>query len=597
MPHRHCLGGKKDSMGIVFVVSLLGGVALFLFGMSLMGDGLKKAAGNKLELTLWKLTNNSWKGVLLGTVVTAIIQSSSATTVIVVGLVNSGMMKLAQSISVIMGANIGTSITGWVLCLSYIGGDSTISSLFSTTMISAVVAIIGILLRNFSKQDTKKQVGDILLGFAVLMCGLQAMSGAVAPLKESEAFVKVLTRFSNPFLGVLVGIVVTAILQSASASVGLLQALTATGVIDFSMAFPVIMGMGIGAAAPVLLSSLSANTNGKRTALVYLCNDVCGAVIISTLFYAGHALFHFPDTLMNRTMTPVSVALVNSLFRIATVCILFPFIKTIEKLVTWLVKDKPDEMADQAELERLEERFIANSVLALESSHQVVLAMAENTRKNLKRAIGLLSDYSTEEMEKVLQKEDVIDKYEDKIGSYLMKITSTQVTDTQSRELSLMLHAIGDLERIGDHAVNIMEAAKELHDKKISFSEEAKKELEVLSAAIMEIIDLAVATFEQEDEQLAKKVEPLEELVDILCDELKMRHVNRLQAGTCTLNQGFVFNDLLTNFERVSDHCSNLAVAVIELRTKIDNPHEYMDKIKDETFYQYFEAYRKQYEI
>lgn len=581
-------------MGIV-IISLLGGVALFLFGMSLMGEGLKKAAGNKLELTLWKLTNNPIKGVLLGTVVTAIIQSSSATTVIVVGLVNSGMMKVIQSISVIMGANIGTSITGWILCLSYIGGDSAISSLLSTATISAVVAIIGILFRSFSKSDTKKQVGDILLGFAVLMCGLQTMSTAVAPLRESAVFTDILTSFSNPFLGILIGIIVTAILQSSSAAVGLLQALTVTGVIDFSLAFPIIMGMGIGAAAPVLLSSLSANTNGKRTAFVYLFNDLFGAVLISVIFYTANAIFHF--SFLHRIMSPVSIAFLNSVFRIATVILLFPFIKYVEKLVTFLFKDKPEELEDRAEIEKLEERFIVNPTLAIERSKQVLGFMAEKTRKNLTRSIRLLTEYEQEGFDKVLQQEDVIDQYEDKLGSYLVKVTSAEVSDAQSRELSLMLHAIGDLERIGDHAVNIVEAAKEINDKKIEFSGEAKIELEVLSNAIQEIVSLAIDTFNNEDVELAKRVEPLEELVDILCDELKLRHVNRLQAGTCTLNQGFIFNDLITNYERVSDHCSNLAVAVVELETKMGNSHEYMNRVKDAQFNHFFEEYKKKYAI
>lgn len=582
-------------MGIALVLSLLGGVALFLFGMNLMGEGLKKAAGNKLEVTLWKLTNSPLKGVLLGTIVTSIIQSSSATTVIVVGLVNSGMMKVAQSISVIMGANIGTSITGWILCLSYIGGDSAISSLLSTATISAVVAIIGILFRSFSKNDTKKQVGDILLGFAVLMCGLQTMSSSVAPLKESAAFTEILTKFSNPFLGILIGIVITAILQSASAAVGLLQALTVTGAVDFSLAFPVIMGMGIGAAAPVLLSSISANTNGKRTAFVYLFNDLFGAILISIIFYMVNAFVGF--TFMDYTMTPVSVALLNSVFRIATVILLFPCIRYMEKLVTWLFKDKPDELEDRAEIEKLEERFIGNPDLAIERCRQVIGFMAEKTRKNLFRAMDLLIQYDQEQFEKVLQQEDVIDQYEDKLGSYLIKVTKGEVSDVQSRELSLMLHAIGDLERIGDHAVNIVEAAKEINDKKVAFSDEAKAELTVLSSAIQEIVSLALETFVAEDVETAVRVEPLEETVDILCDELKMRHINRLQSGTCTLNQGFIFNDLITNYERVSDHCSNLAVAVVELESKLDNPHEYMNRIKDQQFTNYFDEYKEKYAI
>lgn len=586
-------------MGIASLIALLGGVALFLFGMNLMGEGLKKVAGNKLEITLWKLTNNPVKGVLLGTIVTAIIQSSSATTVIVVGFVNSGMMKVAQAISIILGANIGTSITGWVLCLSYIdGGGGSLASLLSTATLSALIAIIGIFFRNFSKNETKKYVGDIMLGFSVLMYGMQSMSAAVAPLKTMPGFTELLTKFSNPFLGILIGILVTAVLQSASASVGILQALTVTGAIDFSVAFPIIMGMGIGAAAPVLLSSISANTNGRRTAFIYLFNDLIGTFVIANVFYLVNIFVHFD--FLDWQMTPVTVALINTVFRATTMLIIFPFIKYMEKLVTWLFKEKPDEVEDRVEMDKLDERFLPNTALAIDTSKRVVDAMGEKTRKNLHRAVNLISNYSEDSFEKVNVKEDTIDKYEDKLGSYLVRITSNSLNDVQSRQVSLMLHVIGDFERIGDHALNIAETAKEINDKKLVFSEEAKKELENLSGAVCEILDLAIETFEKKDLRTAGRVEPLEEMVDFLCDELKMRHISRVQSGICSLNQGFAFNDLITSYERISDHCSNIAVAVIEEETSMWEAHEYLNhvkSVKDNNFTRYFNEYKQKYSI
>lgn len=586
-------------MGISSLIALLGGVALFLFGMNLMGDGLKKVAGNKLEITLWKLTNNPVKGVLLGMIVTAIIQSSSATTVIVVGFVNSGMMKVAQAISIILGANIGTSITGWILCLSYIdGGGGSLASLLSTATLSALIAIIGILFRNFSKSETKKYIGDIMLGFSVLMYGMQSMSAAVEPLKNMPEFTAILTKFSNPFLSILIGILVTAVLQSASASVGILQALTVTGAIDFSVAFPIIMGMGIGAAAPVLLSSISANTNGRRTAFIYLFNDLIGTFVIANVFYLVHAIVHFK--FMDWQMTPVTVAMLNTVFRATTMLIIFPFIKYMEKLVTWLFKEKPDEVEDRVAMDKLDERFLPNAALAIDTSKQVVDSMGEKTRNNLNRAVELVTNYSEEGFEKINLKEDMIDKYEDKLGSYLVRITGNTMNDVQSREVSLMLHVIGDFERIGDHALNIAETAKEINDKKIAFSEDAKKELAVLAGAVCEIMDLAIETFEKKDIYTAGRVEPLEEMVDFLCDELKMRHISRVQSGICSLGQGFAFNDLITSYERISDHCSNIAVAVIEEETSMWEAHEYLNhvkSVKDNNFTRYFNEYKQKYSI
>lgn len=585
-------------MGITMVLSLLCGIALFLYGMSLMGDGLKRIAGNKLELILYRLTNTPIKGVLLGTGVTAIIQSSSATTVMVVGFVNSGMMKVSQAIGIIMGANIGTSITGWILCLSYVEGSGGIAQLLSTATISALVAIVGIIFKMFLKSKAYHNIGDIMLGFSILMVGMQNMSSAVSPLKESQKFVNALTMFSNPAAGILAGILFTAVLQSASASVGILQALSVTGAVSFATALPIIMGIGVGASCPVLLSSIGTNKNGKRTALVYLLNDLFGLIVWSAIFYSIHAVVHFP--FMNLTMGPVEVALINTIFRLATTIVLMPWIKWIEKTVFWLVKEAAEDNEEQADFELLEERFLAYPALAINQSHKAVNGMARNARKNMLRAFVLMEDYSQEKYQKILEKENLIDKYEDRLGTYLMQLTEKEMDRTQTRQVSKFLHAIGDFERLGDHAENIALVAKELYEKKMTFSEKAQYELGVLQNAAEEILDLTTGAFFENNLELAIKVEPLRELIAVLCGELRMRHIARLRDGKCKLKQGFAFNDLLNNFDRVAAHCSNIAAALIELDTNELGRHEYLRNIKglkNADYSKQFELFEKKYDI
>ena len=585
-------------MGITSILSLLSGVALFLFGMSLMGDGLKKAAGEKLELILYKLTSTPIKGVLLGAAVTAIIQSSSATTVMVVGFVNSGMMKVAQAIGIIMGANIGTSITGWILCLSYIDGSGGIAQLLSTATISAVVSIIGILFKMISKKSTYKNIGDIMLGFSILMFGMQTMSGAVSPLKENPHFVNMLTMFSNPFMGILVGIAFTAVLQSASASIGILQALSVTGAISFASAFPITLGLGVGAACPVLLSSIGTNKNGKRTALIYLMNDLFGMIFWSIAFYSVNAIVHFQ--FMDMTMTPIAIAMLNTVFRLATVIILFPFIKWIEKLVFMLVKDTEEDREEQADFDLLEERFLNYPALAIGQSHTAMNGMAKKARKNILRAMGLIDNYSEERYNKVQEKENLIDKYEDKLGTYLMQLTGRDMTEMQSKLVSIFLHTISDFERLGDHAVNLSRSANELYEKKISFSDEATYELSVLGGAVKEILEITVDAFSNDDVEEAIKVEPLRELINVLCNELKSRHIVRLRNGKCELKQGFAFNNILTDFERIGAHCSNVAVALLESEAEDFDTHEYQKSIREmnnEMYTELFEAYELKYDI
>ena len=584
-------------MSVADVISLLGGIALFLFGMSLMGEGLKKVAGSRLELVLYKLSSTPLKGVLLGTGVTAVIQSSSATSVMVVGFVNSGMMKVKQAIGVIMGAILGTSVTGWILCLSSLEGGSGVVQLLSTEVLTGIVAVVGIILRMFTGKTSNRYVGEILLGFAVLMYGMSAMSGAVSPLRESEAFIRILTSFSNPVLGILVGLAFTSVLQSASAAVGILQALAITGAVTFEVALPIVMGIAIGAAVPVLLSAMGANLNGKRTAFIYLLIDVLGVLIWALLFYGANAIIHF--TFLDTVMSSVSIALMNTLFRLATVIVLLPCIGLMEHMVELLFPDD-GSAAEEQEMDRLEERFLQHPALSIEQSRLVTNSMAERAEGNLLMAVGLRNRWSDKDFRMVGETESVIDRYEDKLGTYLMKITSKSLSQSQSEEVSKYLHTISDFERISDHALNISEAAKEIHDKDLQFSPEACHELDVIESAVREILSVAVGAFVENDPQRAARVEPLEEIIDGLCDEMKSHHVDRLQSGSCTLNQGFVFNDLLTNYERVADHCSNIAVAIIELESDSFDTHEYLNSVramKSSSFARYYEEYKQEYHL
>ena len=585
-------------MGISNVLSLLCGVALFLFGMSVMGDGLKRVAGNKLEVILWRLSSTPIKGALLGLGVTAAIQSSAATTIMVVGFVNSGMMKGIQAIPIILGANVGTSVTGWLLCLSLMGGGGGWVSLLSTATITAAVAIVGTLFRMTAKSTAKKHVGDILLGFAVLMFGMSAMSDAVLPLKESAKFRELLLLFDNPLLGILVGAAFTAVLQSASAAVGILQALSMTGAITAEAAIPIIMGIAIGASVPVLLGAVGAGPSGRRTALTYLFINVLGTLICLIPFFLGNLLL--PKSFRSQVVGPVELALINSVFRILATVVLLPFVDGLRRLAHRLVKDRPEDLIQQAMIDRLEDRFIAHPTLAIEQSKIVLSKMADTARENLARALKLLSNWSDGEFAAVERLEEQVDTYEDKLGTYLVRVNRQELTREQNKEISKFLHCISDIERISDHAMNVGETAKEIAEKKVRFSPEAKRELNALIAAVEEIVDLSMGAFEKENVKEAYRVEPLEEMIDMLCDELKLHHVNRVQAGQCTLDQGFVFNDLITNLERVADHCSNIAVAMIELEAGAFDTHEYLNSLRDvhtDSFDRYFEHYKNKYDL
>jgi len=583
-------------MDILDFVLLLGGVALFLYGMSLMGDGLKKVAGNKLELILYRLSSNPLKGILLGTGVTAVIQSSSATSVMVVGFVNSAMMKLRQAIAIIMGAVIGTSITGWIICLSSVGATSPALKLLSTEALAAITAVASIILKKAVKKRSTKHIADILMGFAVLMFGMKTMSGSVSALKEDPGFISFLTSFSNPFLGILVGIVFTAVLQSASASVGILQALSSTGLITFDVALPIILGIAVGASVPVLISGMGSPKDGKRTAISYLVIEILRVILFAAVFYGMNAILHFSFT--HNTMDMFSIALLNTLFRVSTVLVLAWFIPLIEKLVVKLVPGNPADEEKTRDMDRLEERFLAYPTLAVEQTRLTINKMAELTQKSMNIAIGLLNTYTEKDYAEVEDLEGIVDRYEDKIGSYLMKLTGREMTDTQNKAVSQYLRAITDLERISDHALNIAERARELKEKKIAFSDKGQKEMDNLVAAILEILDITFDCFQSDNSDEAYRVEPLEQVIDKLCQKMREKHTARLQKGKCTIGQGYVFNDLIADFERVSDHCSNIAIVIVDLMSNSLDVHELSEALHEghsDRYDEYYEEFRDKY--
>ena len=586
-------------MDIAGILSLIGGIALFLFGMSVMGDSLKKVAGSKMEVILYKLSGNTIKGVALGTGVTAVVQSSSAVSVMVVGFVNAGMMKVRQGISVVLGAILGTSITGWILCLNSLsGGKSSVASILSTEVLTGIVALIGIILWMFVKKTSLKNVGGIMLGFAVLMFGMSMMSGAIEPLREDPNFIHLLTSFTNPALGVLAGLLVTAVIQSASASIGILQALAVTGALEFDMAFPIIMGIGIGAAVPVMLSALGTSANGKRTAFVYLIIDIIGAILCGVIFYILNAIFHF--SFMSSSMTMVTIALTNTLYRLAVVILLAPATGLLEKLVCAIFPEGEEAAAEKADMDRLEPRFLAHPPLSIEQSRLVIDSMAGKALDSINSAIGVRRKYSKEGIKRVMDLEEVLDRYEDKLGAYLSKITAADLSETQSLEVGKYLTVLSDFERMSDHAKNIGEAATEINEKKLLFSEAAEKELSRLEDAIQEISSLTIDAFLNNDFEEAKKVDPLEEVIDDLCDILKSRHIDRVSRQECTLENGFVFNDILTDYERIADHCSNIALDLVEEGEELFHEHEYhrnMDYRQDPVYVGYFNSYKDKYEM
>ena len=585
-------------MNFTDVIKLLGGVAMFLYGMSLMGDSLKRVAGNKLELILYRLSGTPLRGVLLGAGVTAVIQSSSATSVMVVGFVNSMMMKLRQALAVIMGAVIGTSITGWLIALGAMGssGSSPVFQLLSTEGISAMAAIAGILMRMICKKKTLIHVGDILMGFAVLMFGMKTMSSAVSGLHDDPGFISFLTNFNNPLLGILIGMVFTAILQSASASVGILQALSSTGLLTMEQTIPMILGIAIGASTPVILSGIGSSVEGRRTAFAYPVIEILRVILFAAVFYGLNAFLHF--SFMGETVNMISIALINTLFRVSTVAVLAWFIPLIEKLMIRLVPSNPEEEAETEDMKRLEERFLKYPTLAVEQTRLTMNKMAELAERSMIAAITLLDKFDPKGYAEVASLEGIVDRYEDKIGSYLMRLTGQEMTETQNKAVSQYLRAITDLERISDHALNIAQRAEEIRDKKIKFSDKGEKEMQNLKTAIREILHLAIESFVTGDAETAYRVEPLEQVIDTICRRMREKHTARLQKGKCTIGNGYVFNDLISDFERVSDHCSNIAIVQVELEDNALDVHELSEVLKEQNAHQfdmYYEEYAERY--
>lgn len=581
-------------MNLFDVFSLMGGLALFLFGMNLMGSALEKRAGNQLKTFLASITSNPFKGFLLGLGVTAVIQSSSATTVMVVGFVNSGVMTLRQAVGVIMGANLGTSMTSWILSLTGIQGENFFIQLLKPASFVPIVAMIGVILYMFQKNAKRRDVGMILMGFAILMFGMEAMSGAVSGLKDVPGFTRILVLFSNPVLGVIVGTVFTAIIQSSSASVGILQALTATGSVTYATAVPIIMGQNIGTCVSALISSIGASKNAKRAAVIHLSFNVIATLVLLPLYYLVSLLLH--DPLGDKIASPVGIAIVHTTFKLVALLILTPFTKQLEKLSCVIV---PDSRKNE-ETQLLDERLLATPSVAIVRCREVAVSMAETAVRSIKEATVLFENYNEKAAMHVRELEDEVDVYEDKLSSYLVKLSAHDMSEPDSAEANKLLHVIGDFERISDHAINIVNSAEEIHDKKLEFSGQARKELNVLTNAVLEILDLALASFEKDDLDSAVMVEPLEQVVDYLREVLKKQHIRRLRKQECTIELGFVLTDILTNLERVSDHCSNIAACILEIARNEMDVHEYLRTVKGgemKEYNDYFDYFKVKYAL
>lgn len=570
-------------MDIFGVLTGIGGLALFLYGMNVMGDSLAKLSGGKMESILERLTSTKIKAILLGALVTAVIQSSSATTVMVVGFVNSGIMQLGQAVGIIMGANVGTTITSWLLSMVGISGSNIFIQLLKPSSFSPILAAIGIILTMTAKDnDKKKDIGTILLGFAVLMFGMETMSGAVAPLADNERFTGMLTMFSNPILGMMAGALLTAVIQSSSASVGILQALCLSGAIGYGTAIPIIMGQNIGTCVTAILSSVGANKNARRASMIHLYFNLIGTLIFMVAFYGINSFVHF--AFLNEQASAVGIAVIHSSFNIGCAIVMFPFANGLMKLATWTVKDTAEDADNESkgkslpsELLSLDERFLGKPAFAMELCRSAAYTMAAETQECILLALNLLREYRKEDAEEVVRKEQLIDTYEDALGTYLVKLSGKDLSKTDSQTLSILLHCTSDLERISDHAVNILNSIMEMREKKQEFSKKAMKELEVLIRAVGTIVEMTVEVFVTKDTEGARKVEPLEEVIDGLNVALRQNHIRRLRNGKCTIELGILLEDLITDFERVSDHCSNIAVCMIQVREDGFETHEYID--------------------
>ncbi len=579
-------------MDIFSLFTVFGGLAFFLYGMNVMSGGLEKMVGGKLERVLRSMTSNKLKSLALGAVITIAIQSSSAMTVMLVGLVNSGIMQLSQTVGVIMGSSVGTTLTAWILSATGIQSDNFFLQLLKPESFSPLVALAGILLIMIHKEGKKRDVGTILLGFSILMTGMTFMSSSVSPLAEMPVFKDILVMFQNPVAGVLLGTAVTGVIQSSAASVGILQSLSMTGSITFNMALPLITGAGIGTCVTAMISSIGANKNAKRVAAVNFYFKAIGTVVCLSVFYGLNAIFHFD--FVDAPISTLGIAVVHTLFNIINTIIFLPFTKQLERLAKVTIREKSDKE------ELLDERLLLSPSFAISECRNLTVKMAKFARDSLLGSIDLISDYDQKAADSLTRQEETIDLFEDKLGTYLVKLSSRDLSRSDSNIVSELLHTIGDFERIGDHAVNLLRAAQEIEEKELVFSDEAREELRVITQAVVDILNLTVDAFERDDVQLAGKVEPLEQVIDGLKQELKSRHIRRLQNGHCTIELGFVLSDILTNYERVSDHCSNVAVCVIQIQNSAMETHEYLNEIKssgNQTFTEAFSSYQNIYSL
>ncbi len=584
-----------NTFDIFDVFTLLGGLAFFLYGMSVMSNGLEKMAGGKLEQLLKKSTNNPIKSLLLGAGITIAIQSSSAMTVMLVGLVNSGIMQLGQTIGVIMGSNIGTTLTAWILSLAGLEGENFFIKMLKPESFSPIIALIGILFIMGSKSDKKKSIGSIMVGFAVLMYGMDLMKDAMDPLTEMEGFKQILTAFTNPILGVVVGAVFTGIIQSSAASVAILQGFSATGSITLGMALPIIMGQNIGTCVTALISSIGVNRNARRVAVVHISFNLIGTIVFLLGFYGSDLFFHY--TFMDMAVDPFLIAVIHSVFNVATTVMLLPFTKQLEKIAYTVIKDDTQE---KEEFAFVDSRLLATPSIAIAECNNKTVEMSKLAQTTILKALSLLEKYDDKVGQEVYDLENQLDIYEDKLGTLLVQMSSKALSDDDSRKVSKQLHTIGDFERVGDHAVNLWKAAEEVHIKNIRFSDAAQRELHTLVEALREILDITTRAFATDDLALAAQVEPLEQVIDCLIADIKTNHIVRLQKGHCTIEMGFVLSDILTNCERVSDHCSNIAVAQIETEQNAYDAHEYLNHLKnsgDRGYQEAFDAYRARYTL
>ena len=583
------------SMYILKLISLLGGLALFLFGMDVMGKALERQAGGKLQTILAKMSSNVFKGFFLGLAVTAVIQSSSATTVMVVGFVNSGIMALKQAVGVIMGANVGTTVTAWILSLTALEGDSLLIQLFKPTTLAPLLGVIGIVLYMFTKSEKKQGVGTILLGFTTLMTGMALMSDSMAFLENEKWFADLMVSFTNPILAIVVGAVLTGVIQSSSASVGILQSLCSTGLVTGGVALPIILGQNIGTCVTALISTIGANRNARRAAMVHLYFNLIGVIIFAAIFYGIGAFV--PWGFLTETMGEVNIAMIHTTFNVITTIIMLPLHGVLEKLATLSVPE--DKEPESTAL--LDERLIATPAVAIQRAQEIAADMAQTASQALDGAIGLLEKFDSKGLESVKALENKTDEYEDALGTYLVQLTGTKLSVHDNRQLNILLYTISDVERIADHAVSIGKAGEEIYKKDIAFSDAAKKELKVLSEAVQAVVKSTVTAYCGGDLENARRVEPQEQVVDSLVKEIKSRHVRRLRNGQCKVEYGFVLEDLLTSFERVADHCSNIAVEMLQVSEGKLEAHEYLTALKagelteSAKFDERFEKYRKQY--